>query len=55
MNIINKYVLIDLIERKVFFENFYDFFFLVDYYIIGGDFNCYESDLDKFGSNVFIV
>ena len=29
------------------------FFLPADAVIIGGDFNCYECDLDKFGGNVF--
>lgn len=28
------------------------FFILADFLILGSDFNCYESDLDKFGGNI---
>ena len=27
---------------------------LTDPVVLGGDFNCYERDLDKFGGNVFV-
>ena len=38
-------------ERKSFFENLHEFFIPARYLIICGDFNSYESELDKFGGN----
>ena len=54
-NIINVYAPTLLTDRKVFFENLHAFCLPADFTIIAGDFNCYESDLDKFGGNVSIA
>ena len=51
VNLVNIYAPTNLTERKIFFENLHEFFLPVDRRIIGGDFNCYERDLDKFGGN----
>lgn len=52
INLINIYAPTNLTERKAFFANLHDFFIPADGLILGGDFNCYESDLDKFGGNI---
>ena len=36
-------------------ENIHHFFLPADFTILGGDFNCYERDLDKFGGNVSLA
>lgn len=54
LNLVNIYVFINLIDWKIFFDFFYDFFFLSVVLIIGGDFNCYDKVLDKFGGNFFV-
>ena len=41
----------NLRERRAFFDNLHEFFLPADRRVIGGDFNCYERDLDKFGGN----
>ena len=51
-NVINIYAPTILTDRKVFFENLHEFCFPADFTVFVGDFNCYESDLDKFGGNV---
>ena len=33
----------------MFFKNLHDFCLPADFIIVASDFNCYESDLDKFG------
>ena len=55
VNIINIYAPTDLTERKSFFEKLHDFFIPADNRIIGGDFNCYDNELDKFGGNVSLA
>lgn len=51
VNLINIYAPAISTERKLFFEKLHEFFILADGVIIGGDFNCYEHELDKFGGN----
>ena len=51
INLINIYAPTNLTERKIFFENLHEYFLPADGIIIGGDFNCCERDLDKFGGN----
>ena len=52
INLVNIYAPTNLTEHKAFFSDLHHFFIPVDGLILGGDFNCYESDLDKFGGNV---
>ena len=51
-NCINIYAPTVLTDRKSFFESLHEFFIPAQGIILGGDFNCYESALDKFGGNV---
>ena len=55
INFVNIYAPVNLTHRKIFFENLHDFFLPADAIILGGDFNCYESELDKLGGNVFVA
>ena len=50
-NLVNIYAPTNSTERKEFFENLHEYFHSHFYQIIAGDFNCYESPNDKFGSN----
>lgn len=52
INLVNIYAPTNLTERKAFFSHLHHFFIPADGLILGSDFNCYESDLDKFGGNV---
>ena len=52
LNLINIYAPTNPTNQKVLFENLHEFFLPADSVIIGGDFNCYERDSDKFGGNV---
>lgn len=54
LNLVNIYALTNLSERKVFFDSLPDFFFPHSLKIIGGDFNCFESEFDKFQGNICI-
>ena len=54
-NLINIYAPTNLSERKTFFETLHQFIFPSDDIVIGGDFNCYDHELDKFGSNISIA
>ena len=40
-----------LCERKLSFQNLHEFFFTGSELIIGGDFNCIDSQRDKYGGN----
>ena len=53
-NLVNIYAPTNLTDRKIFYDSLHEFFFPSAATIIGGDFNCYESALDKFGGNVSI-
>jgi len=53
-NLVNIYAPTSLTDRKIFYDSLHDFFFPSAAMIIGGDFNCYDSALDKFGGNVSI-
>ncbi len=55
LNVINVYAPTNITERKSFFESLHEFFFPSDGLVLGGDFNCYDSPLDKFGGNVVIA
>ena len=41
-------------ERKCFYDSLHEFFISSAAFIVGGDFNCYDNALDKFGGNVSI-
>ena len=51
INLLNIYAPTNLTERKVFFETLHEYFLPSDSGVIAGDFNCYESQLDKSGGN----
>ena len=55
INVVNIYAPTNLAERKIFFENLHAFCCTADCVVLGGDFNCYESDNDKFGGNVVLA
>ena len=55
VNLINIYAPVNPTERKSFFDNLHDFFIPSDSVIVGGDFNCYDGDLDKLGGNVSLA
>ena len=44
----------NLCEGKIFFDSLRHFFFPHSLKIIGGDFNCFESEFDKFQGNICI-
>ena len=48
-NLVNIYAPTCLTDRKDFFDNLHEFFLPADAIILGGDFNGYESELDKHG------
>ena len=54
VNLVNIYAPTNLAERKIFFDSLHEFFIPSDAIIIGGDFNCYDNALDKFGGNISI-
>ena len=51
-NFLNVYAPTNLRERKEFFNTLHEYMFPNSIKVIGGDFNSFESDLDKFGGNV---
>lgn len=51
INLLGVYAPTNPSDRKSFLENVHEFFIPTSSRIICGDFNCYESDLDKFGGN----
>lgn len=51
-NLVNVYAPTNRSDRSNFFLSVHQFFFPNSRIIIGGDFNCYDSALDKFGGNV---
>ena len=52
LNFVNVYAPTNLTDRKSFFESLHELFIHASPLVIGGDFNCYENALDKFGGNV---
>ena len=52
INLMNIYAPTALTERKDFYNHLHEFFIPADFTILGGDFNCYERESDKFGGNV---
>lgn len=55
INLINIYAPVNLTERKSFFEDLHKFSLPTDSLVVGGDFNCYDHALDKFGGNISIA
>lgn len=53
VNVLNIYAPTALTERKTFFETLHNFFLPADHVIIGGDYNCYDSELDQFRRECF--
>ena len=51
LNIISIYVPNLLHSRKEFYRNLHEYFFTGCELIIGGDFNCIDSNLDNYGGN----
>ena len=54
VNLVNIYAPTNLAERKIFFDSLHEFFIPSAAIIIGGDYNCYDNVLDKFGGNISI-
>ncbi len=54
LNLVNVYAPTNLTDRKLFFESLHEFFIPSTACIVGGDLNCYDNSLDKFGGNVSI-
>ena len=52
INLVNIYAPVVLSDRKDFFNSLHEYFFYGSNLVIGGDFNCYDSPLDKLGGNV---
>ena len=52
INLVNIYAPVNLTELKAFFESLHQYFLPASEIILGGDLNCYESQLDKFGGNI---
>ena len=50
-NFVNIYAPNNPAHHKSFFETLHEIFFPADFSIIGGDFNCYEYDSDKFAAH----
>ena len=55
INVVNIYAPTNLTERKPFFDSLHEFFFPADFLVIGGDFKCYEHEMDKLGGNIWIA
>ena len=51
-NLVNVYARTNRLDRSTFFRSVHQFFFPSSRLIFGGDFNCYDNVLDKFGGNV---
>ncbi len=51
-NLVNVYAPTNRLDRSAFFLSVHQFFFPGSRLILGGDLNCYDSALDKFGGNV---
>ena len=55
VNLVNIYAPTNLAERKIFFDSLHEFFIPSAAIVIGGDFNCYDNVLDKFGGNISVM
>ena len=54
VNLVNIYAPTNLVEQKLFSDSLHEFFIPSAAITIGGDFNCYDNVLDKFGGNISI-
>ena len=54
LNFVNVHAPTNLTDRKSFYESVQEFFIPASALVIGGDFNCYENALDKFGRKVSV-
>ena len=54
LNLVNVYAPTCPTERKTFFQSLHSYFYPNSRLILGGDFNCYDSVLDKMGGNASI-
>lgn len=52
INLVNVYAPTRPAERRIFLQSLHTYFFPNSRFIVGGDFNCYDSHLDKLGSAV---
>ena len=50
LNLVNIYTPTYPAERKTFFQTLHSYFFPNSELVLGGDFNCYDSALDKMGT-----
>ena len=53
-NVVNIYAPTNVSERKSFLQEVHKYFFPHSKLIMGGDFNCYDNERDKFGGNCSI-
>ena len=54
INVVNINAPTNLSGRKAFFDSLHvEFFFPADFLVIGGDFSCYEHEMDKLWGEVF--
>lgn len=51
LNLVNIYAPTNRSERKCFYDSLHEFFIPSAAFIVGGDFNCYDNALDKFGGS----
>ena len=51
-NLLNIYAPTEISKRTSFFQSLHRYFYPHSVIIIGGDFNCYDNPLDKFGGNL---
>lgn len=51
-HLVNVYAPTNQLERSAFYQSVHQYFFPHSRIIFGGDLNCYDSALDKFGGNV---
>ena len=51
LNVINVYAPTNPTERKPFLRSLHSYFLPHSELLVGGDFNCYDNSIDKFGGN----
>ena len=54
VNFVNIYASANLTDRKNFYDELHEYFLPGSAIVVGGDFNCYDNPLDKFGGNASI-
>ena len=54
LNFVNIYAPINHTDRKLFYQSLHEYFVPASALVIGGDFNCFENALDKFGGNISV-